>query len=780
MRRIFIYSSQQNMKNKNLSLKWVLVAVAVGFVSMWFCSAITNFHFNIEAVKAIQESLQDDIMQIHFADNWNDFGGFFYFSNGLGNESEWESSENIYYACVATWTDGSEIKKCVLTGSECKEELFTNDGIYIDWNPTFDGNQPYFDTGCSESLTNDPEIDKYQYEVSMNGSEYTCSRQVKWYYYNAERWERLWPLDGDTWSDKVTTTWWFYTMCKKKWYIGALKECLNEAKDSAKNYYDCKDQARKLYATDGDGYYGSIKHVFSGQELNLIAWVKYDPTTKFTSIDAWAGFSPTFIRFGNKYPLWFIYDNNGGVWFVWCRITVNGSMKTLIDEYNSIDEPNPLNYLFEDKGNGTVGYTWNRANVGITCTGLSWDSLIWVVIEWIVWMWEVWNTANFDVIWNQKDEKMQYFSSANINNNTIINYARKKAELLCRWKWKMPDDSIDPNNNKDGIICTSGRNITEAQSDSIKNAWITLIVKNWNVKINPFKSAEINNNNNNKYYDIFIDSWNLIINETESTDKFVIKDNGFVSNTSPSNFNRNVLVGYLHNTGASTSKIEGCIDYFQVAKAENGKCSWFRGNIAEKKAECVQCEEGEECVGSAQCGDVQCEEDEKCEEKTETIPTFDNERCMEYLTKEEWGPCSLDWWLDIVMDPNGDGMVNQDDIDFFDSCPDCSVWNDVAIASIIKWNFIINGNVLGPDRPSDISFDKKLKNKYFIYWKLSSRDSFQSLQDTFAWRCNNWYTTDDSYCLPTNKERWYNNPYEDAFLVVIDQNYENSPFFSAS
>jgi hypothetical protein len=47
---------------------------------------------------------------------------------------------------------------------------------------------------------------------------------------------------------------------------------LTKAQNSTpKNYYDCKDQARKLYATDGDGYYGSIKHVFSGQELNLIA-----------------------------------------------------------------------------------------------------------------------------------------------------------------------------------------------------------------------------------------------------------------------------------------------------------------------------------------------------------------------------------------------------------------------------------------------------------------------------------------------------------------------------
>jgi hypothetical protein len=31
-------------------------------------------------------------------------------------------------------------------------------------------------------------------------------------------------------------------------------------------------------------------------------------------------------------------------------------MKTLIDEYNNTNRPNPLDYLFKDDGNGTVKY----------------------------------------------------------------------------------------------------------------------------------------------------------------------------------------------------------------------------------------------------------------------------------------------------------------------------------------------------------------------------------------------------------------------------------------
>jgi hypothetical protein len=30
------------------------------------------------------------------------------------------------------------------------------------------------------------------------------------------------------------------------------------------------------------------------------------------------------------------------------------------------------------------------------------------------------------------DKKMQYFSTANINEKTLINYAKKKAAILCR------------------------------------------------------------------------------------------------------------------------------------------------------------------------------------------------------------------------------------------------------------------------------------------------------------------------------------------------------------
>jgi hypothetical protein len=79
--------------------------------------------------------------------------------------------------------------------------------------------------------------------------------------------------------------------------------------------------------------------------------------------------------------------------------------------------------------------------------------------------------------------------------------------------------------------------------------------------------------------------------------------------------------------------------------------------------------------------------------------------------------------------------------------------------------------------------NETLKNKYFIYWKLTSKDNFNSLSDTFQWRCNNWIATDWTYCPRSYKvnwsyEDWRLNPYEAAFLVVIDQNYD-SPLYNS-
>ena len=256
------------MKNKKMTLKLSLLALVIWCFGLSFTSA-TFFRLNIERVETLSEKyLSDKIIPIHFADNWNDFGWFFYFSNGLTGDVEWSE----------------DIPAQITTGHIVSVQRPNN------------------------------KVDTYE-----------CDRQIKWFYYNAERWERLRPLDQETWhSIWIETTWWFYTLCSQSWYANALSNCLTRAQDTTNptDYNVCKDEVRSEFKTDGDGYYGYVWHTYSWQEMWVIVWVNYEVNSnkKFISIKENGWFSPSFIRIWNKYPVWFVYDYNWWVWLVWCRV----------------------------------------------------------------------------------------------------------------------------------------------------------------------------------------------------------------------------------------------------------------------------------------------------------------------------------------------------------------------------------------------------------------------------------------------------------------------------
>lgn len=576
------------MKNKKMLLRLGLFAMVIWCLGLSTASA-TRFNLNIEKIESLSKTyLSNKIIPIHFADNWNDFGWFFYFSNGIGEDEwiEWETPEEQEYY-----------------------------GISIrDWS----------------SIT-----------------EYECNRQVKWFYYNAERGERLRPLDKETRAtglqNKITTSWWLYTVCSESWYVTELKKCLD---NDDEHIEDCKANVSEEYSIPGYWYYGQVTHTYSWQKMVLTVWVKYDTESpKFVAINATGWFSPSFTRVGNQYPAWFIYDQNWWVGFVWCKIvnpsTITGSIKKLLFNYNKFlqdgETNDPLSKMFYETGNNidykrTPDNGYQDVN-NVSCSNAVRDALLPIVIEWIVWMGASWNMSNFEYIWNQQDPKMQYFSSADINNNTIINYARKKAELLCRWKWPQNGCTSVANNIQ---CCKWDQTIEDLDNN-------TYIVKNWNVTIKPFDSYT-----NPNRYDVFIDSWNLVINETD--DKFVFNSNWFPVNSNTADFSSDV-------TGS-----------------------------------------------------------------------------------------------------NGDYE-----------------WDNVAIGSFIRWNFIVNWRIKWPEAGSG-----ELKNKYFIHWKVSTRDTFSSLTETFGWRCINWRDTNGEPCPLSRRNddggSW-RNPYEVAALVIIDQDYK-SPLFN--
>ena len=480
------------------------------------------------------------------------------------------------------------------------------------------------------------------YPITTDGGSviYECRSQVEWFYYNAERWERLWPLDEKTrgnFTKMPDMDWAIYTNCAMSWYDKKLRECKGEWID----YLTCAEGARSEFSADGYGYYWSLTHNYSWQKMNLTIWVNYYTGTRFVSIQPNSDLAPTFVRLGNKYPVGFIYDYNWWVGLAWCRFVSNlenDSMKKLVDEV----ETKGIGDIFKyDFGEDVIKYE-GTAVTWINCSGISLaDTLLNVVIEWIVWMstvWKEWETILW-VIGNVSDQKMQQFATKNVNNSTMMNYVRKKAALLCRGKWKSNNISSLWDNN-DNIICWNGGDIDSYSAERLKEKWKTVILAEWkNITIKPEESWT------DTYYDIYLLSGNLIIDETDADDqKVVFTKEWFVSTSNISQF-----VNDVHS--------------------------------------------------------------------------------------------AVDVWGEYA-------------------------WNDAGVGLFIKWNFIINWSIKGKD-------GEQLKNKYFIYWKITSIDPLKSLEDTFVWRCSGWISTTDWYPCPSIDASGLTqkNPYKNAALVVIDQNY---------
>lgn len=582
------------MKNKKNLIKMGMISFVLWFLSLSFSSAVTLKLSGLTGLEAVnKKAIEDKIIQIHFADNWNNFGWFIYY----GNIDETEETNS---------TEGS-----------------------------------------------------YHFEVGVEGANdelYICKLQLKWFYYNAERWERLWPLDEATQNERQVNsdiTWWIYTACAVSWYNEALKQCTQDDKQDAAK---CQAEVKKQYQADNNGYYGSVGHNYSGKNMNLIIWVSYQTGTngEFIKINKDTKLFASFIRLGNKYPVGFVYDYNGWVGLAWCHIE-NGelrdnTMSNLIGELNKEWE---IGAMFKESENSEakVEYIW-EAVTGINCSSISTeDTMSKVVIEWIVWASDKWSDYGtiFTQMGNQSDQKMQYFTTANVDNDTLMNYARKKAEILCRWKWGN-FDRIQKWNGK--VICINEGDISADAAEQIKNARKTLIIKNWDVTIKPMTWAD---RNTKEYYDIFIDKGNLYIQEN----------------------NENIATGTNEELFIFTKE-------------------WFMSG----------------------------------------------------------GSYSYSGFNETL---SGAGIYSEDGYN----------WNDIAVWAYIRWNFIVNGNVKGEE-------DGKLKHKYFIYWKFSTLDWFKNLEETFLWRCHNQISNEKPYAFFCPKIDW--NPYVNAALVIIDQNYPSTFF----
>lgn len=730
------------MKNKKMLFKFGMMAFVMCWFLISFVSA-TTFTFDVERINALSTAISRSIIPVHFADNWNNFGWFIYFSNwdlwdSYAEEfceyNEWEVIDSVEGGKCKKWmnecslsailgdisemtcpfisisyeqwlceienhgTLADEVENYVWLRGESVEKTIKVCNFWEEWAQQ---SCPIENLERWVCWTLDAaEI----YPVWTNGATaFECHKQMEWFYYNAQRWERLRPLDKETWSGlqgNLSIDWWIYTLCRPAGYREALEDCFNkywqeednvwvtnpdlgweewwnssEQGDEEGDYDTCVADADREYAYNSS-YYGQVKHEYKWQTFGFIVGTNYktDNSSPWIFPTIQDGLADTFVRFQNKIPVGFVYDYNWGVGFAWCEISSSNSdnsrtdmLKWLIGNWNPKE-------LFKPNWTGGIKYVWHKVqNANINCSNIwmATDSLVKVIIEWLVGMSRE-SEEGLWLMWNQMDgSKMQYFSSADVNNSTLLNYAKKRSETLCRGIWITKNiSSIEPENIKGNVVCidfwSSGGTIDASMSKKVKDAKKTLIVKNGNVIVDPFVDP-----NDTSYYDMFINNGKLFINETSETKKFVFTSEGFLSDWS--------------------------IDKF----------------------------------------------------KSEFMSTMGSP----------------------------EGYRND---------------KGVAVWSFIRGNFIVDWSVKG----TDVFNNGKLNNKYFIYWKFTTKDTFKDLEDIFVWRCKDWFVVNKqwvvdhdqwTYCPPSivsaksenpNETRKYlwKNPYENYSLVVIDQNYD-SPLY---
>lgn len=314
-------------------------------------------------------------------------------------------------------------------------------------------------------------------EVSANGERLLCSAQIRGFYYNSQRGERLWPLDTDSQGDlariqssytpsQLTINWGFYTNCQKK-------------------------QAGKLVPENGDertnslyGIYGRITHTYKGREYSIYAGLLNNlqqnelPTAELRC---------NFQRIDNQYPFGYIYDKAGGIALVGAYVKsenlaqVNAFHESFTEKLSKTKCVNDFYSLREDPNNPekTIPKTddpilWPKDNTLIFGNGNALETMMNLGIRGIVGLSSQVQTSDQKGIENNT-QKTSLLVSTTENISNIINIANKRAESLCRNRW----GSLTPNGD---IICAKNGGEIDPRSYAGK----TIVIKEGNLTLTKY------------------------------------------------------------------------------------------------------------------------------------------------------------------------------------------------------------------------------------------------------------------------------------------------------
>ena len=312
-------------------------------------------------------------------------------------------------------------------------------------------------------------------EVTANDERLLCSAQIRGFYYNSQRGERLWPLDTDSQGDlariqssytpsQLTINWGFYTNCQKE----QAGKIIPENEDGRTN---------SLY-----GIYGRITHTYKGHEYSIYAGLlnKLERNELPT-----AELRCNFQRIDNQYPFGYIYDKAGGIALVGAYVKsenlaqVNAFHESFIEKLSKTKCVNDFYSLREDPNNPekTIPKTddpilWPKDNTLIFGNGNALETMMNLGIRGIVGL-SSQVLGQKGIEGNTKQTSLLVSTTENISN--IINIANKRAESLCRNRW----GNLTPNGD---IICAKNGGEIDPRSYAGK----TIVIKEGNLTLTKY------------------------------------------------------------------------------------------------------------------------------------------------------------------------------------------------------------------------------------------------------------------------------------------------------
>ena len=372
--------------------------------------------------------------------------------------------------------------------------------------------------------------------ITANKETLSCTDQVRGFYYNSQRGERLWPLDEESKGDLSSVKWDYkYLEINGGFYTNCQKNSTNGKNETITNPHTA--------------IYGRITHTYKGKQYSLYAGLLNNTTNNELPL---AELRCNLQRIDNQYPFGYIYDKAGGIAMVGAYVKSDklDSVKKFHEEFTKkITEDNCINnfyFMKESKdpnnpGTKPVTNDWTLEpldNDLIFGNGSALETMMNLGIRGIVGL----SSQVLDqkeIKGNTKQTSLLVSTTENISN--IINIANKRAESLCRNRW----GNLNPNGD---VICAKNGGSIDPKTYAGK----TIIIQQGDLTLNDYMETT------NQPITILLMTWDIKLPNTKANQTFLgngyPKKNGIIkANFLKGNF---IINGLIQGDSNSNNEIQ--------------------------------------------------------------------------------------------------------------------------------------------------------------------------------------------------------------------------------